>query len=169
LQAYVFLGVMIVLSSQFCNFFYLYWYAGLVPTDIIFSFGDLHEKLSNYSQTQINEILFTGQTVTFVSIVFLQVFGNLLSTRTHVKSFFSQTPWSKQTRNVWIFLAQLVSISIVLFINFNPFFHNLFEIRSIPFQFFLIPIAFSFLIFVLEEIRKLFVRKEICKFHKIGW
>jgi sodium/potassium-transporting ATPase subunit alpha len=185
LHAYFFIGIMIVLSSQTMFFVYMSAYAGLGPSQIFLSFDNLYnifnethfESLKNTTdmfdlsnvQNIVNEYYYRGQTVTFVAIVFGQIFGNLLSTRTRLNSFFIQSPWRKKTRNMWVFLAEGVSTSIMLFIIFVPFFQNLFQTRPIPVQYFFLPLAFCFCIFALDELRTLCVRKKILCFHKIAW
>ncbi len=128
----------------------------------------LASNQQTYSQNQ--EHFYQGQTVTFLTIVMLQIFGNLLATRTHVKSsLFQQTPWRKNSRNLWIFAAQLISLVICLVIVFVSFFQNLFSTRSIPVGFVFLPLGFCFIVVGLDEIRKWCVRAKLFCFHKIGW
>ena len=169
IQAYVFLGIMITLSSQFMFFWYMSWYANFQPMDIIFSFGVWADGFKHLTKDQIAEYFNVGQTVTFISIVYLQIFGNMLSTRTNVKSFFTQAPWKELTRNMWLFVAQLISISILLAIVFLPFCNNLFNTRVPPVQFFFLPLIFCLFVFLFDELRKLLVRKKCLWFHKFGW
>jgi sodium/potassium-transporting ATPase subunit alpha len=185
LQAYLFLGVMVTLGSQIMFFIYMKAYANLSPSQIFFSFENLplifNETYFDHFQTNFNitdsdtvinifnEYFYTGQTVTFVAIVILQIFGNLLSTRTHIKSFFFHTPWSKKSRNLWVFAAELTSISIMLLIIYVPIFQSLFFTRPVPVQFFFMPFGFALLIFAIDETRKFCVRRKILFFHKIGW
>jgi sodium/potassium-transporting ATPase subunit alpha len=169
IQAYIFLGIMITLSSQFMFFWYMSWYANFQPMEIIFSFGVWADGFKHLTKDQITEYFYVGQTVTFISIVYLQIFGNLLSTRTNVKSFFTQAPWKELTRNMWLFGAQLISISILLAIVFLPFCNNLFNTRVPPVQFFFLPLLFCLFVFLFDEFRKLLVRKKLLGFHIFGW
>ena len=169
LQAYVFLGGMIVFFSQCMYFWYMQWYAKLYSSDIILSFGSWSNGYKNMTMIQINEYFYTGQTVTFISIVYLQIFGNLLSTRTNVKSFFNHATWEKRTRNLWILVAQIISLLIMLFIVMTHFCNDLFNTRTPSAQFFILPLAFCFIVFFADEIRKLLVRKKVLCFPKIGW
>ena len=169
IQAYTFMGVMILLSSQIMFFIYMQFWAGFYPSDILLSFGSWQDGFHNLTSTQINEFYYTGQTVTFVSLVLLQIIGNLWSNRTHIRSHFQQAPWRKATRNLWIYLAETASICIMLIIVFVPIFNSFFNTRPIPAPLFFLPLAFCAIIFILEEIRKLFVRRKILYFHKFGW
>jgi len=195
LQAYAFLGIMIVFSSQFMFFLYMYTRADLGPSDIFFSFGNWekfrpnktfidhlnHTNLTDISNQTITnqpfyrngytiqEHYYRGQTVTFIAIIILQLFGNLYSTRTHINSFFMQLPWKKATKNMWLFPAQIVSIIIMILVVFIPPINDLFNSRPVPVHFFFIPIGFALLIFLMDELRKLFVRRKILCFPKIGW
>ncbi len=193
LQAYAFLGIMIVFSSQFMFFLYMYTRADLGPSDIFFSFGNWEKLRPNQSDFQnlnltnltdvsnhtiqafyrngytIQEHYYRGQTVTFIAIIMLQIFGNLYSTRTHINSFFMQIPWKKATKNMWLFPAQIVSIIIMILVVFIPPINDLFNSRPVPVHFFFIPIGFALLIFVMDELRKLLVRRKIFCFYKIAW
>jgi sodium/potassium-transporting ATPase subunit alpha len=170
IQAYAFMGTMITFFSQCLFFWYMQWYPKLSPSDILLSFGAWpSEGYKGYTLDQINQFYYEGQTVTFISIVYLQIFGNLLSTRTHIKSFFQQSPWKKKTRNLWIFLAEFVSTAIMIFIIFVPFTNDIFNTRPPPVQFFFLPLIFAFIVFLADELRKLAARRKFLFFHKIAW
>jgi sodium/potassium-transporting ATPase subunit alpha len=159
--------------------------ASMSPQDIFFSFGNWEKFRStnhtNFSNSTINSDLivrngytiqehyYIGQTITFVAIVLFQLFGNLLVTRTHRNSFFKHMPWSKKSRNLWLFPAQLVSIILLICVVFIKPINNLFKSRPIPVEFYFMPIGFAFLIFVMDELRKLFVRNKILWLHKVAW
>jgi sodium/potassium-transporting ATPase subunit alpha len=80
-----------------------------------------------------------------------------------------QLPWKKATKNLWLFPAQITSIIIMILAVFLPPMNDLFNSRPVPVHFFFIPVGFAFVIFVLDELRKLFVRRKILCFYKIGW
>ena len=165
LQGYGFLGSMVVFFSQFMFFLYCSWYGSLGVSDILLSFG----KFPDSSDPHSTEIYYTGQTVTFVTIVYLQIFGNFLCTRTNFKSFFVQTPWKKASRNLWIVVAQATSVSMMLVIVFVPFFNSFFNTRPVPVEFFFLPLVFSGVMFMADELRKLCVRRKWLYIHKIAW
>ena len=169
LQAYSFMGVMVFFSSQVMFFIYMQYCAGFYPSDILLSFGNWGDGFHNLTTVQINEFYYTGQTVTFVSLVLLQIFGNLWSTRTHIRSHFQQAPWRKSTRNLWIYVADLASICVMLVIVFVPIFNSFFNTRPIPTPFFFLPLVFCAIMITLEEVRKLLVRRKLLYFQKFGW
>jgi sodium/potassium-transporting ATPase subunit alpha len=75
IHAYLFLGVLISASSQFLFFTYMYLYAGFKPAELIFDFGNWKDGYKGLSQDQLDTFLQTGQSVTFVSLVLMQIFG----------------------------------------------------------------------------------------------
>ncbi len=183
LHAYFFLGVLIVIFSQLSFFIYMQIYSGLYASDIIMSFDSLASTFNrtslltrniSYSSTAelnsaFNDMFFRGQTVTFASVVLLQIFGNLLATRTHVLSFFQSPPWAARSRNLYIFLAQAVSLLILMIVVYVPVFHKVFNTRPIEIYFLLLPLGFAMVVFALDETRKLLVRKKLLYFDKFGW
>ncbi|CAF1024337.1 unnamed protein product, partial [Brachionus calyciflorus] len=177
LHAYLFLGILVVIGSQSMFFIYMYTYSGLGPEDIFLSFDNLPNIYANLknitsldeAKLQVNEFYYRGQTVTFVSIVLLQIFGNLLSTRTNFKSFIQQIIWKKNTRNFYLFGAQLISYVIMIIVVYVPWFHDLFKSRPLPVQYLFLPLIFALVIFSLDEFRKLMVRRKILYFHKFAW
>jgi len=169
IQAYLFLGSIICVSSQFMFFWYMQWYAKFTPGDILFSFGVWADGFKHLTSDQITEYFNVGQTVTFISIVYLQIFGNLMSTRTNNKSLFDHAPWIKRTRNIWLFVAQFISVSIMLLIVFLPFSNQVLNTRVPPVQFFFLPLIFCELVICFDELRKFLARKQLLGFHKFSW
>jgi sodium/potassium-transporting ATPase subunit alpha len=183
LHAYAFLGVLVVLFSQCSFFIYMQIYSGLRPMQIIMSFDTLAATFNQTSlltrnvsysstaalNTAFNEIFYRGQTVTFASIVLLQIFGNLPATRTHILSFFQHPPWRVRSRNLYIFVAQAVSFGILMAVVYGPAFHTVFNTRPIVLYYLLLPLGFAMLVFGLDEIRKVLVRHKVLYFDRIGW
>lgn len=185
IQVYCFMGIMVCFFSQVVFFIYMKTEMNLVPSQVFLSFESLDNNYNasnwdtlklvpNITQPQVlkryfNECYRTAQTVTFTSLVILQTFGTLLCTRTHIKSFFQQPPWQKRRGNMWMFLAQLISISIMLVAVYVPFFNQLFKTRPVPVQFLFITLVFCAIMFALDEMRKLCVRRKYLNFHRIAW
>jgi len=163
------------------------WYAGLTPSQILFSFstgkcgltptGSLNGSLSNVSVALLNpsevtcvptaDQLNTGQTVTFISIVLLQFY--ILSTRTNYHSFFSTAPWHPASRNLYLFAGQAVTICIMILVVFLPPINQLFLTSPPQAQFFFLPLVCAAIIFGVDEARKYFVRRKLFYFHKWAW
>ena len=187
LQAYVFLGCLNCLFSQAMFFIYMNLYAGLAADQILFSFGNFlgtanfTTTVADVNATYIaastatidyaanREHFYTGQTVTFISLVLLQLFGNLLSTKTHIRSFFQQVPWRRETRNLWVYGAQLVSLSIMFIVVYVPVFQSIFNTRPVPASMYFMPLCFCLVVFALDETRKLLARNKLLFFHKFAW
>ncbi|CAF0901274.1 unnamed protein product [Brachionus calyciflorus] len=169
LHAYFFLGLLISFFSQCMFFMFMYIHQDLLPTDLFFDFGNNEKKLKLTDKAEFENILNIGQSITFASLVLMQLFGNLLTTRTHKRSFFQSFPLAKGFRNPWIFVAQLFSICLLLLTLYTRFFNEFFNTRPIPLEFFMLPIGCSIFIFSADEIRKFFARSKFLCFHKVAW
>ena len=169
IQAYLFIGLMEALFSHCIFFWYLQWYGNFQPSDILFVFEKWTDGYRGYTQAQLNEFVFTGQTIVFISLVIMQSFGNVFATRTNFKSLFQSAPFLKKSKNYWIFIAQVVTVILMMLIIFLPFCHTIFNTRQVPVQFFFIPLVFALIILLADELRKLLVRKNVLCFPKLGW
>jgi len=156
LHAYGFVGVLETIAAFTLWFKYL-GMQGLAPSDIWLAFNNFGDGYSGTSD-QLNEIVYTSQTIYFVTLVICQ-FGNLLAVRTRTRSVFQQNPLSGPTANPYLFAAMLASLVISLLIVYLPVFHDIFQTRPIPVQFWFWPIPWAILILCADEIRKLIVRK----------
>jgi sodium/potassium-transporting ATPase subunit alpha len=169
IQTYLFMGAMISFFAQ-CDFFwYFQWYVNFTPGMILMSFTSWGDGWEGLTAQQLNEFLYQGQTCVFVGLVFMQIFGNLWSTRTRTKSYFQQRPWSKNTRNLYIYAADCVSTCILMIIVWVPFFNQIFQTRPPPVGFFFLPFAFCIFIFAMDELRKFLTRMNVLCFPKCGW
>ena len=169
LQAFFFIGLLQAFFSHLSFFLYLHWYGNFKLNEILLVFNKWNGGYKGYTQDQLNEFLYTGQTVTFTTLVLMQLFGNIFCTRTNYRSFFERPPFIKISANPWIYLSQIVSMIILMAIIFLPVVNSFFNTRPVPVEFFLIPILFCGVIFIFDEFRKLFVRNKILWFHKFSW
>ena len=168
-QAFLFIGLMEAIFSHAIFFWYLHWYGNFHPSDILLAFDNWKDGYKGYTIAQLNEFIYTGQTICFTSLVIMQSFGNVFATRTNYRSFFQRLPFMKKSRNLWIFVAQLIAVILLILIIFLPFINTLFNTRHIPIQFFFIPLAFALFILLIDELRKLLVRKKILFFPQMAW
>jgi sodium/potassium-transporting ATPase subunit alpha len=168
-QAYLFIGLMQTVFSHLSFILYLQWYGKFRLDEIFLVFDQWTAGYKGYTADQLNEFLYTGQTITFSSLVLMQIFGNIFCTRTSVKSFFDSPPFIKHSRNIWLFVAQGVALTLLLLIIFLPYVNNLFNTRPIPLEFFFIPLLYCLILLFCDEFRKLFVRNKIFGFHKLAW
>jgi sodium/potassium-transporting ATPase subunit alpha len=168
-QAYLFLGLMEAFFSHCLFFWYLEWYGGFRPSDILFGFDYWNTSYKGYTYEKIQEFIYTGQTITFIGLVIMQAFGNVFATRTSKLSIFQQSPFHKESRNVWILAAQFITIVSMILIVYLPICNSLFNTRPPPIEFWFIPLIFAFIILVADEVRKFFVRNKILCFPKFAW
>jgi len=170
LQSFFFIGILQAFFSHFSFILYLQWYGKFNLSDLFLVFGDWKDGYKDYSQSQLNEFLYKGQTVTFTSLVVMQIFGHLFCVRTSRLSFFQMLPlFNKKSQNIWLFVAQFVALILLILIIFLPFINDLFNTRIIPAEFFFIPLVYCVIIFALDEIRKLLVRHKVPWISKIAW
>ena len=169
LYAYFFLGVFESFFSNFMFFLYLYWYVGFEPSQVFLAYDKWTDGYGGKSQSQLNSLLYNGQTISFASLVIVQTFGNVFITRTHKLSLMGSFPVLRGHRNLWLFVAQLVSIALLLILIYVPFFNTVFLTSPIPVQFYFIPLIFCIVFIALDEIRKLFFRKGINPCASTAW
>ena len=160
-QAYFFIGLMQTVFSHLSFILYLQWYGKFKLSEILLVFDKWTDGYKGYTGDQLNEFLYTGQTITFSSLVLMQIFGNIFCTRTNVRSFFDSAPFIKQSRNIWLFVAQGFALSLLMLIIFLPCVNDLFNTRQIPLEFFFIPLFYCIILLFCDEFRKLFVRNKI--------
>lgn len=169
LQAYFFLGFFEGFFSHVMFFLYMGWYGNFSPADLFFCYGDWQDGYHGYTQDQLNTFNYKGQTVTFITLVWMQIFGNIFATRTNYKSLSQWSPAAKKSRNLFLFGAVGISLTLALLVVFLPFINDLFQTSPVPSQFFFLPLIFAFLLLTLDELRKLAVRKQFWFFHKVAW
>jgi sodium/potassium-transporting ATPase subunit alpha len=168
-QAYFFIGFLQTFFSHCLFFWYLQWYGNFEPSDILFVYDKWEDGYHGYTKNQLNEFEYTAQTIVFTSIVIMQSFGNVFTSRTNVRSIITSPPFFKRSLNLWIFPAQFVSVLLLVLIIFLPFINSFFYTRQIPVQFYFIPLLFSAIILLLDEFRKFLVRRKVFCFPKIAW
>ena len=173
-QAYVVIGSLIAGFSTLLFLTYMSIYANLRPSQLMFTFGSQPSDFSNVTSSgsaalSYMEYLYVGQTLTFVSIIFMQVIGNLMTVKTNRRSFFQQAPWQEKTRNLWVYLAAIFSFIVVILAVYVKPIEDVFYTRSVPVAFFIISLALGAVIFVIDEVRKLCVRKDIFYLDRLAW
>ena len=172
LFSYFFLGVFESFFSNFMYFFYLHFYGGFAPNQVFFAFDKwtTFVNTSRFNTTQkLNDLQFTGQTVSFVSLVMVQTFGNVYITRSHYLSLWESFPLFKAHRNVWLFVAQVVAVGLMLLVIYLPFCNEIFNTRPIPVEYYFYPLLFCLLFISLDELRKFLVRRKIKLFVRTAW
>ncbi|CAG8664856.1 1168_t:CDS:1, partial [Paraglomus occultum] len=106
-QAYLCLGMMETFFSHLMFFFYMHQYGGFTPSDLLLAYDKWSDGYKGYTVDELNEFNWTGQSVLFVSLVVMQVFGNIFATRTRYLSLIQHSPIAKQSKNYYLFGAQV--------------------------------------------------------------
>jgi sodium/potassium-transporting ATPase subunit alpha len=104
-----------------------------------------------------NQILYTGQSVTFVTLVILQ-WGNILSIRNRRMSILQADPFRQKRRNLWLFVGMACAFIVAIFVTEVPWIQQTLLTGSVPIKFWLIPIPLAVGILIMDELRKLAVR-----------
>ena len=169
---YFFLGAMEAIFSMFMFFLYLYLHGGFHPSEVFLAFDKWGP---GYTGRYVNdpvgllELEYRAQTVVFVTLVMMQTFGNLIICRAHYLSLWSSFPTREAHMNLWLFGAQLVSVVLMLVVNYIPFINDIFLTRPIPIQYYFYPLIFNVVFIFMDEIRKLLLRKNVSFFVKTAW
>ncbi|CAG8639542.1 12195_t:CDS:2 [Racocetra persica] len=134
-QAYLFLGMMESFFSHCMYFRYMQKYGGFQPSDLLLAYNKWTDGYKGYTGDQLNEFMYTGQSVLFVSLVVMQAFGNLFATRTRYLSLFQHLPIKKRSSNYYLFCAQIGSILLACIIIYTPAINDALNTRPIPVEF----------------------------------
>ena len=156
-HAYALLGMIESFSAFLCWFWYFH-HQGIPASGLFFAFDQYSDGYYGKSQEQLDELLYTGQSVFFTSLVITQFF-NLLSTRTRYVSLFAHSPFSGPSRNLWLFAAMSVSTLIAVLITQLHFFNDVFHTRPVPVKYVMPALGFGGFLFVFDECRKRFTQK----------
>lgn len=169
-HAYLFLGMIEAFFSHVMYFRYMQQYGGFSASDLLLAYDKWTDGYKNYTQDQLNEFMYTGQCVLFVSLVVMQACGNVFATRTRYLSLFQHLPIKQRSKNYYIFAAQVGSILLACFIIYTPGINESLNTRPIPVEFWFFPLVFAVTIVIVDEIRKFFVRHRSppC-FYKLAW
>jgi len=136
-QAYFFIGVpMLVCANAMA--FRVFARAGIPFSSLWLSFGDVRVNGVPVDPDLYQETLWRAQSVYFVTLVLMQ-WGNLLITRTRRLSIFQQPPiGSRETRNLYIFMAMAFTLSVLVLFIFIPFFQDVFHTRPVRVEYWFI-------------------------------
>lgn len=169
IQAYFFLGLIETFFSHLAYFLYMQWYGGFKASEILLIFSKWQDGYKGYTNDQLLNFVYTGQTICFIALVIMQSFGNVFASRTNYRSLFQRPPFLKKSRNLWLFLGIFITLVLMILIVFLPFCNSIFNTRMPPAEFFFLPLAFALFIIVADELRKLAVRKNFLCFARIAW
>jgi sodium/potassium-transporting ATPase subunit alpha len=145
-KAFLFLGSIECIGALTMFFIYFYWFANLAPTDLFFAFDAWSDGYKGYTIDELNEFVFTGQSIYFISLVMIQI-GQVLTTRLTRYNFYQQWVW----KNPSLFIGILIELILTVGVIYIPILNTLFKTRQPPVQFWFMPLVFSVIVFVLSE------------------
>jgi sodium/potassium-transporting ATPase subunit alpha len=162
LRAFAFLGSIECTAALVSFFLYFYWYAKITPYQLFFLFDNWADGFHGYTMNELNEFLYTAQTVYFVAIIGCQI-GQLMTTRLSRLNFYQQWFWTNPVLLIGILIELLLAVLII----YLPLFNTLFKTRQPPVEFWFIPLAFGVVVFVLSEVLKVLRRISFAIFKHI--
>lgn len=168
-HGYMVIGSIECLSAFFC--FFLWHHDNGIPlSKMLFQHDNPNDQFTQTKQRELSRINETGQCIYYVSLCIVQVF-NLLTTRSRYGSFFTHNPrCSFLSRNLWSIVAIIASTLICICVTEIPLFQNYFKTHSVPLFYILPAFGFGFLLFFLDELRKLYIRRNPISFlGRIAW
>lgn len=153
-HAYLFLGM----TETLCAMGLAFWHFernGVTFSSLFLSFGNV----KGLSAEVLSELTYQAQSIYFLTLVVMQMFGNLQATRTRKMSVLFRPPiGNRGSQNYYIFAAMIVSFAFAIFFLRAPFFNDIFLTRSPSWEYYLLPILFGLAMLLLDEVRKLLVR-----------
>lgn len=158
LDAFLYKGMFLSLAGFIMYFYYMSKYGGFSASDLLFAFDKWTDGYKGYTQDQLNEFVYTGQCVYFITIVITQ-FGNLFSTRTRHLSLFQHNPFFGPKKNLHLVRAVCISTVLAVLVVYLPFIQSTLNTRPPPIEFWMAPFGFAALLFCCDETKKYFVRK----------
>lgn len=143
LNAYLFIG-MIEAAVAYGTFFLFYAAEDEGPGDILLKFTNGDE-----------ELMYQGQCLYFYALVVMQL-GNVLTSRTARVPIWRQNPFAGPARNLRIFAAMVVSMTVLALMCYLPFIQQALNTRGLPvyWQPLLLPWGGALLLIALNEARK---------------
>ena len=128
-QAYFIIGIPMLVCACAMGFRVFSQY-GLPFSSLWLSYGNIVVNGVPITQSAYNEILAQAQSTYFVTLVFMH-YGTLFMIRTRRLSIVQQPPiGSKKTRNLYIFGAMSITLSMMLLFLLTPFFQRIFDTRA---------------------------------------
>jgi sodium/potassium-transporting ATPase subunit alpha len=106
---------------------------------------------------QFTLINYSGQCVTFVTLVILQ-WGNILSIRNRRLSILQADPIRQKRRNLWLFVGMMCSLIVAIIVTEVPWIQNTLLTGPVPIKYWFLPFPLALGILLMDEIRKLLVR-----------
>jgi sodium/potassium-transporting ATPase subunit alpha len=158
IQAYLFPGVIETCIARTMFFLYMWQYASIPASSLLFVFEGYTDGFYGYSQAELMQFHSGGQCVCFVTLVIIQ-WGKILAVRNRRLSILQADPITEKRRNPWLVLSMITSLVAAILVTEVPIIQFIFHTVPVPLQFWLIPIPFALGVLILDEIRKFAVRE----------
>jgi sodium/potassium-transporting ATPase subunit alpha len=168
-HAYMLIGNLECFTGFFC--FCYYWIDNGVP---FYSFMFTYENFGNngttpYSTAELTTMTSVAQCVYYCSVCLFQFF-NFFATRTRYTSIFEHNPFWGKGQNWYVFGSMIISVGIQLIITKIVWFNQVFSTGPVPAKYIMPTLGFGMLWLIIDELRKLCVRKYPRSFiAKIAW
>lgn len=136
-QAYFIIGVPMLVCA--CSMAFRVFAEGGLPFSTLWrSYGDIQVNGITVPPDYYQELLYHVQSTYFLTLVLMHQ-GTLFMIRTRRLSIIQQPPiGSKKTRNLYLFGAMLISVSMMLLFLLSSAFQSIFNTRSVNVQYWFI-------------------------------
>jgi sodium/potassium-transporting ATPase subunit alpha len=168
-HAYLFVGNLECFTAFFCVCYY--WIDNGVP---FYSFMFTYENfginpVTAYTSDELVLMTNVSQSVYYCSMCLFQFF-NFFATRTQYTSILNHNPLYGKGQNLYVFGAMIISIVIQLFFTKIYWFNDKLGTGQVPVKYVLPTLGFGMLWLIIDELRKLHVRKYPRSFvARISW
>jgi sodium/potassium-transporting ATPase subunit alpha len=157
-HAYLFVGNVECFTAFFCYCYY--WIDNGVP---FYSFMFTYENFGvnphiAYSSDQLNEMTNVSQSIYYSSLCVFQFF-NFFATRTRYTSILQHNPIWGKGQNLYGFGAIIISTGIQLILRQVSWFNQVFDTAPVPVKYVMPALGFGMLWLLIDEFRKLYIRK----------
>ncbi|ODV67407.1 hypothetical protein HYPBUDRAFT_152365 [Hyphopichia burtonii NRRL Y-1933] len=158
LHSYFIVGTFYTFTSMLVAFLNFQRH-GIPFSKLTLSYGAT-DNLPNFE-----DISSMSSSIYFVNLVIMQFF-NLLSIRTRYLSIFQQNPF----KNHYMFMAIPAALGITFIINYIPAIQKNLSTGQVPVEYYFIAVGFGCIVFLYDELRKMYVRKHPQSFvAKLSW
>ncbi|KAF8232134.1 calcium ATPase [Tricholoma matsutake] len=157
IQIYLFMGLMMWPCAMSMWFLYMSQ-QGLRFYDVILVFDKWTGGLRGHSTDELLHFVSVGQCIYYVTMVFMQ-YGGLLSVRNRRVSIINSNPLWGPRQNLAVPLGMIATALIAVVNLYGQGFHHVFATAPIPGMYWGLPFTFALGILVMDETRKLIVRR----------
>jgi sodium/potassium-transporting ATPase subunit alpha len=157
IQIYLFIGLMMWPCAMSMWFLYMSQ-QGLRFHDVILAYDKWTDGLRGYTTEELTHFVSVGQCIYYVTIVLMQ-YGGLLAVRNRRVSILNSNPLWGPRRNYAVPAGMAMTVLIAIVNLYGHGFQNVFATTPIPGMYWGIPFTFARGILIMDELRKLSVRR----------